>query len=673
MAFPKSIKTNWIVKSQAAVGKHSSELHPFEFAVLDKDTSTSLAPLDILNRDLLFAVGSPNVGQSTSGLKVERLHDQLNSTMSFKSQPVSRVTNVRAQKFTKDTATNVYYFGYNGSDTCRSLEFECGKTYMFDVYVKGRPARNIFFNELREVFEITTPCCAPCADGDCDTALDCSYVIDELVANFNDENRWTSRFFTAEKVMSCATGTPEALPQVDYTKYCLTVCDNGNELDLANIQAQYPASTVTRTERNGPYTTYELTLLESADAPADFSQDATTILGCDTCPSGFTEVAGGYAFVVEIDNSNTDTDAAAYLAAVQLVWATATSATKIGFVNGTSTYYIVASTDITKLPAADGRVTKSLGLTETKCTQDTAITTSWVECGSAYKVYRDLLITIGVSDCASVSNADELAAIQAFYADDPSIVADSLVAVDISGTTECLLRFSVQQLNNALLEDGCDTFAVAKFDTLSSYKGAFWKVDLCEGWTADAETGCPVPPVATDRCCNCGIKFTARSFNNLDQFLDLPIFDLWEYNEKDPVELSVSLLEADGTTQVCDDKQPDFIQTQRANYRTLHGRDVMKEILLERFYRLEPYWNLTDKDALLLQAREGLKYGVDINSYYNAITVSHNVVNNLNYNSHTHSLREDVVLYFHEDDVVLYEAMKGQFAAMFPAAKFENS
>jgi hypothetical protein len=82
--------------------------------------------------------------------------------------------------------------------------------------------------------------------------------------------------------------------------------------------------------------------------------------------------------------------------------------------------------------------------------------------------------------------------------------------------------------------------------------------------------------------------------------------------------------------------------------------------------------NLTEKLALLINKREGLKYGIDLDSYYFAITLSHNVTNNMNYNSITHALREDVVLFVHQDDVTLYDSLLATFAGAFPDAKVKS-
>jgi hypothetical protein len=659
MAFPKSVQTNWIVKSLAGSGKHTSQLLPFQLAIVDNETHNSVSISDAQGRPVYLALGSPNQGQQRTNLKIDRLKDPLNSTVSFKSQPISQVSQIVLQKHDKDTLSNVYYLGYNGLHDCKTLEFECGKTYSFQVHASGRPVRTLFGQEMTEIISVSTDCCPTCEEGDCDTSVDCSTVVDRLVAEFNDENRWLSRFYTAERVMSCTTEA-DAPTKTQYEKYCLTLCDNGDELDLAAVQNSYPTLVVSVKERNAPYTTYEFTQLASESAPASFTQQPTIVAACDgTCPSGYTAVPSGYAYIVEIDNSQSDTSAGAQLTAVQAVWATATYAEKTNFESGTSTYYIVSSAAITQ-GSGDNRIVSSLGATEMKCQLTTALTTVWELCKTGiYKITRDLILIKGVDDCSGTSGdaspSAELVALQAAFSDLTDVVADS-ITLDAS-STDCLLKFNISQYSSNLMEDGCDTvgYTAPQFDDLPTWDGFHWEVDPC----ASTDSG--------NDDCKCGIKFTAVKF--VDSFLEAPIYDMADFDERDPVMLSIGLLIMDGPEQsVCTNNIPDWIQTQRANFRTLKGRDVMKEIVMEGFYRQQPFFNMVDKENLLLLQREGLKYGVKLEDYYFAIRLSHNQVYNMNATNHFNQFREEIVLFIHEDDVTLFETLRAALTGAFPTA-----
>ena len=660
MAFTESLKTNWIVKSYDTTGKASVDLTPFEFGILDKDTYTTLSALNVQGKDILFAVGSPNQGQRSSGLKIDRLRNELNQEMSFKSQPIT-VNALKAQKFTKDTNTNVYYLGFNGisTDTCKTLEFECGKTYQFDVYVKGRAVRNIFEQEMREVIQVTAPCCTPCTDGDCSDTIECNVIIDELVKNFNDPNRWVSRFYTAEKVVTCST-EPEP-DTATLTTYCLTVCDDGTELALAAVQSAFAADNtpadygrVTVKERVAPYTTYQVTDTIAGNdpgQPANFVIDGTVLQDCNECPSGFTLVAGGYAYLIEVDQASSAESSLATLQALN-GFSTLTARSIVGWDKGTATYYVTSSALLTTT-TADAKIVKYIGVVESTCTQDTAITYVWAECATCTVTARVMFVTIGLGDCDP--SGDVFAAWNDFLDAHPELVEEDTLALTADG---CKMRGSVNQYSNCV-EAECDSEGYVYWSIIPPFLGQVWEEEPCV--TTDLPTGC-----------SCGIKFTGRSFSDLSELLNLPIYDLLEYAEKDPIELTVGLLVPDGETQVCEENYPTWWHAVYADFRTLHGRDVMKEILLEHKYRAEPYWNLTNKDALLLQQREGLRYGVDVNGYYFAITISGNTERNLNWTTSINSVREDVVLFIHEDDVNLFNNLRGFLAGAFPNAKFTD-
>lgn len=673
MAFPKSLKTNYIVKSLAGAGKHSSTLTPFELAILDASNYTSLSPANVAGNEVILAVGSPNQGQAFAGLKVERLHDQLNTTHSFKSQPITAPKQILTQKFTKDDKVNVYYLGWNGlNNACKALEFECGKTYQFDLYVKGREVRNIFGQEMRDVIEFTTPCC-DCTGVDCDTHLNCGLYVDQLVAQFNDPNRWLSRFFKAEAVVDCVGGDPITPPNAEIRNvYTLTLCDRGDELALADVQAQYPTSKVEVINRDNPYTTYQLVDVEEAGTPDPFTYTPTMAFDCE-CPSGWTEVPGGDLYSVKVDPSvygdNFDTDAETTLG-ILLNYdfsAEGTSVTVLAQEADVLCFEVTILTGGLLDPIAivnSGVTATLLGTSLGSCTQDST-STEWVLSSTVEKYTRDLCVTVAIPDCPAVTD-DAITALEAEFA--TFATNNDLTSPVTSTEGSCAVEFTVGQLSNEWIDPtSCDTDAwrTAKWDILPSFKGQTLKTCNCVGYTVDESTGCVTGPTADTDCCQCGIKFTAHDFRTTDDLLDAPVYDINEYLEKDAVQLSVSLLIPDGQTQVCSDTQPDFWQSQFANFRTLQGRDVLKEVIMEHMYRQEPYFNAVDKLALLLNKREGLRYGVDLNAYYYAITLSHNVANEMNWTGHNHSVREDIVLFIHEDDVTLYNQVLASLRQAF--------
>jgi len=673
MAFPKSVPTSWVVKKLAAENTNSYDLLPFEFGIFDEDTHKALSAGSITARHRrkgYLAAGSPHQKQFTQGGRQERIRNQLNQDVTLRSEPVTfrNVDVIKFQEPSKVEKPNIYYLGYNGIDTCETLKFECGKTYMFNVHVKGRPVRNIMGNDFNEIISITTGCCDDC-NTTCESGTNCSVYVDELVRAFNDPNRWTSRFFTAEKVISadCAP----TLDQTHFVEYTLTVCDNGDELALSAVQNTVSMTDYTQVvvkERHAPYTTYQvIEKVTSAGQPSNFTQSSIVLQNCAVCPSGFTPVAGGYAYIVEIDNANP----AAVLSTVQAVWATATSASLIKFEGGVSQYYVVASAVLSN-PAngVDAKIVLDLGTVPARCTGPTT-TTVWAEGETFYKVQRDICITVKVDDCDTDANGsgvgETLERLEAAYAAYPEVVDGLTFSAD---STDCLLRYTSTQFNNKYLQDGCDTFAVAEFDELPLFEGQRWTVCPCEGWTVNETTGCPVPPADPSGCCQCGIKFTGRETTEvLDEF---PGYDYFQYLEKEPVVLSVSLYTEENSVNICDYSTATWFQAQRGTFRQLRGDDVIKYMIKEQFYNKIPWVNQVDKENQLFHIREGIKKQVDEKAFYYAFSLYHNVEMNANNTANNNNLRETVTLFVNEADLALVNTLKAFLAESFPDAKLEG-
>lgn len=678
MALPKSVPTSWVVRSLAAAGTNSYDLLPFQFGIFDEDTHQALASGNVPSRNrrrVYLAAGSPHSKQFTQGSRQERIRNQLNQDVTLRSEPVSlrNVDLIKFQKPVKVEKPNIYYLGYNGIDSCKTLKFECGKTYMFNVHVKGRPVRNILGNDFNEIISITTGCCDDC-NTTCESGTNCSVYIDELVKNFNDPNRWTSRFFTAEKVISadCAP----TLDQTGFTEYTLTVCDNGDELALSDVQSSLTnPNSYTRVEvveRHAPYTTYRvIEAISDEGQPNNFVQQSIVLQNCATCPSGFSAVAGGYASLITVDNEifTAAAGGTTILKLSALTNQTVTSATTVVSGVNTTQYYIVSSAEVTS-PDAGVVIDVQLGVVPARCTGPTT-TNVWAEGETFYKVQRDICLTVKVDDCDTNADGgdagetgDRLVEAYAAY---PEVV-DGLALDDSS--TDCLLRYTSVQFNNKYLQDGCDTFAVAEFDELPLFEGQRWTVCPCEGWTVNEETGCPIPPADPSGCCQCGIKFTGRETTEvLDEFAG---YDFLQYLEKEPVVLSVSFYSEENSLDICNSYSPTWFQSQWATFRQLRGDDVIKYMIKEQFYNKIPWVNQVDKENQLFHIREGIKKQVDEKAFYYAISLYHNVDVNGNVTASNNNLRESITLYVNESDLALVDSLKAFFAESFPDAKLEG-
>lgn len=683
--FPRAVPTSWVVRTVATDGTSIANLKPFEFGIFNKDTHVSLADGSVSSqRKVYFAVGSPNEAVFNQGSKVERLNGINNADVSFTTEvfPVRNLDLMRYQTPVRVEQPNVYYLGHNGSNgVCNSLQFECGQTYNFHVTLKGRPVRNIFKNEIREILEFDTDCCNNCTQTGCDTDEDCHLYIDDLIKRFND-TLWVSRFYTASKVVECAT-PPTALTRTNYNVYELTVCDNGDELALSKVVNQYTSYKVERVDRSGAYSTYRV--IKTGAAPSAFSQQAVVFTNdCGDCPTGYTAVPAGDAYNIsvasEVWTDNYGANDAATMETLLGVSAgdIATDGSITTVTSGpTMVFYVVvgngSAIDVDAV-ATYGIASVALGTVPQTCTAS-EVTTSWVQVGTKYKVQRDLCLHLGANDDCEGNSGEKqnalLAEAQAFYAGFEEVVSGTVAFGADNEASGCVVQLTLSQYNNEYLEDGCDDEAGPVFDNLVGFKGQYWQVCPCEGWTVNQTTGCPVPPTASDNCCQCGIKFVGKPTTEmLDTFAG---YDYATYLEKDPVEMSVTMYRFDGETDICDFTEPTWLHAQFATFRQLRGDDVVKRIITDRFYNQEPWVNQTNKTNQLFLRREGIKLGVtDLTAFYYAIDVYFNEDHNLNNTAAFNNTRHRVTLFVNEEDTATLASLRQKLAMSFPDAERQN-
>jgi len=670
MSFPKHIPTSWIVRSVASANKSIENLLPFELGIFNEDTHKTLSAGDVVkHRKVYMAVGSPNIRQFTQNSKPERLSNLNNSDLNFRTEliPVKNVDVLRYQVPKETEKPNVYYLGYNGTlAPCQSLNFECGKTYMFHVEVKGRPVRNIFPGEMREIIEFSTDCCDTCTQVGCNTGEDCYKYIDDLVDRFNN-GLWVSRFFKASKVVKCAE-EPTGLTKTTFNKYRLTVCDNGDELALSAVQNQYTSNKVTVVERKAPYTTYEI--IKTGGAPSSFTQQTVIFVNeCGDCPSGYSSVDGGYAYLVEIGGEDGPLTT---LSTIQGIWTDVTSGTKVSTTANGAIWHLISDTELTDSLVNNYKVLTALGTVPDQCSGGST-TTSWLTAGTTYKVQRDLCLSLGADVCGDDpedTQAVLLAEAAAFFGNLSDVVADSLALGDQNDPSGCVMQLTISQYNNAYLTADCDTEPAPRFDPLPPFKGSHWAVCPCVGWTYDEDTGCPVPPVADDNCCQCGIKFeTLPTTQLLDNFAG---YDFATYLEKEPVELVVTVYRDDQDTRICNYTSPTWLHAQRATFRQLRGDDVIKRIITDRYYNQEPWVNQTDKTNQLFLQREGIKLGVNTDDFYYAVDIYFNEDYAQNTTTSHSNRRHCVTLFVNQKDSATVTSVKQLVGSAFPEAKLEN-
>lgn len=652
MAFAQSTRSqSWVVKSLVADGVGTHKLLPFQFGIFDYDKSKSISnPNFSNNRKIFFALGSPNDVVKINSGKFNSFANKFNVNQSFKSDVFlgGDFNPLRVEKPQKTLTPYSLYLGYDGLNDYKTLNFECGKTYEIWIQAYSSDLKTVFPQGITDVITLKTPSCDTC-DVSCTTGNLAYKVIDEAIAKLN--NSLVSPFIRAEKLISCCDPAL-SLVKTNFEDYNITLCDTGDEIALAELQAAYPDKKITRVSREKTLSTYRFTQLASLGAPANYVQSKLIIPNCPTCAAypGFTLVAASKLIKVSIDNAGTGTTPANWLTEVQASVATATAATRIAFENGTSTYIVkVPLAWVMPAPVAD-TVIVDLGITsDPYCTQDTPVSTAWVIGDITYKIKRTLVMQMENPDCNSLT--PELTSIVALYSGIDDVVAGS-VAVKTAGT--CQTIYTLDQWCAEPLTDGCDTIATPKFNGVRSYKGHAWGVDLAEGWTLDGG-GCPVPPTTSENNCRVGIKFTGSFF---DHTTGTCVIDPTQTVSYDPIRFEVSVSEQLEPGNASTVKAVDAPQTIGASpkFIRLNGRQVLRDVLMSRYYRRENYIHPDSENGWRMQATNGLKYGVDVNAFYYGIIISANAFPNVRNNTMDLGSRREIALWFEEKDLGLMQS-----------------
>lgn len=644
MPFPTSARAAWVVKSIATSPIDTSKLLPFQVGIFDYEKHKVVQ--NFTNSPYIYlACGSPNTKEKNQiHPKLKDLNNR-NVDVSFKSQKIfgNELLPARVAKPSKVSSPYVLYLGYDGLNDCKTLPFECGKTYGIRVYLE--PSGGVALtmpNGMNDLIYFTTPSCDNCS-GSCFTENLCNTVIDEAVNKLNKS--WVAPYIKAEKIVSCCPAEA-ALTKFLFKEWCLSVCDEGNALALARVQNQYPTVKVTRLSRQNTISTYTFCQLASDPAPAPFTQQGMVIPDCPTCPSGYTAQSTGKVAFVTIDNNGTGSTPAQWLTEVQTVIPSAIDAVKTGFQYGTSSYVVTVPVNYTvpASPLADATVVLSEEITPLRCLSNTVFTINWDDCGDKYKIKRKLCIQLKNPDC---NGATELPEIIKHVEAMVNIVPGSVV---LEKTGDCLSQYSVEQYNNACLEDGCDTLAIAQFDNIMAYKGQMWTVCPCEGWTVDATSGCPIPPAATDSDCRCGIKFTGGF---IDMSTQACMFDVTDAVNFDPIRFSVSVVELTGTDSINGSipVEVDVFVAQTPKRVFLSGQEVVRDVLTYRFTRdNEIYFSPQMPMGYKFLANAAQDLGVDINKFYYAVYIQHSVHGRISTDIRGMFERREIALYFEESD-----------------------
>lgn len=451
--------------------KSTADLVPLQVGLFDAKTFKALPSVVDAKQvpEILIALGSPNAENKVSWTNV---------TESFKTTPINARRLISYRKSLPVKALNhKVAVGWDGVNDCKNLSINCGETKTLALQIEGNPATRFFgAKPLTARYIYTAPCCP---DDNPSATADVEKMVDFFVNSINSD-KFINPFIRADKIVDY--GTPPSPDTLDYESFTLTIPDSGQIQDLAKIQALYPnAYSVTRTSRDGIYSTYTLIQLTSETNPSPFATSATvTIPNCTTCPSGYTLVPAYDKFKIEVGDIGLDNSSGLESS----IGSDAISVTKISGDMLKGTYVLLATEGelsaedvynaIINAEAGIGSVVTSLGQTEPYCTLTSATTVPWVAGQAYFREGRDICLTLGADVCPDPSGVAQLADIITYYEGSDLLDPES-IAEDEDG--KCAYSYTATQYStNLLKEDECYT-GVATFATPPAYNGFTW--DLC--------------------------------------------------------------------------------------------------------------------------------------------------------------------------------------------------
>lgn len=283
----------YVVTGGITTSGHSSELPAGSVGIFDRSTF-SVATSIGNGKEFFFAQGNTG-GKDWFGQPVTETH----KSPFFFGKDVKNIYLSMPQTIQNEE----WVIGFNGAASSKSLVYEVGKPVRVKLYFHGQPIYRFFAGPKEYVISYTPPadCTEPCAEDDCPDAIsDCLVHTQKLIDNINNHTE-LQKFGVQAKLVT----TPYTAGTVNMTKWCLSLCDNGDALALQAVKAQAPVGvTVTRTVRAGSTSTYEfcqgLNDGETGPAdPSDFVQSGDVLLAvCDTCPSGSTLVSGTDSYFI---------------------------------------------------------------------------------------------------------------------------------------------------------------------------------------------------------------------------------------------------------------------------------------------------------------------------------------------------------------------------------------
>lgn len=213
--------------------------------------------------------------------------------------------------------------------------------------------------------------------------------------------------------------------------------------------------------------------------------------------------------------------------------------------------------ELTALLSDSATLTEEVGTT---CTPAAATPIAWTATnGVGYRETRDLCISLNRKDCGG---GNRLAELQAFYANNPLVVADSVALV---AGEACRDSYTLTQYADGFSTDGCLSAEPGVFSEFGGYDNAIWEV-------------VPAALPAYDADKKCGIEITAEI---PEKYFSDCAMELKDYWEDEPIRLEVAWIHDSytGWPQDCVASFPSAKRTQVGKVANQSGEWLLREYI----------------------------------------------------------------------------------------------
>ena len=304
--------------------------------------------------------------------------------------------------------------GYDGINADTALDIPLDKNSIFDLTIDGK-AVEVFAGEKEHTIKLNFGR---------KTGQTNQEVIRDLVKRIQEYKLPRSQKPVSDFLeVSVIDSANLPLAGVSHTFSTISVVDNGDENDRADIQAQYSSYNVIRTGRNG--LTSEYTILHpTATALADYIKTVVDVYtkDCANCLAGYSAIEGGVVYHVTIEDDGADLSTTVD----DLPGSVSGTIVKVGQNAGVGTYSLVTDNAVTDAEIATflgastvkgTAVIKMIGTTDTVCEDSNSTTYTWTAGTTCTKTTEQYFIQLKDTDC----DASRLSELQLAY---PNLVIE---------------------------------------------------------------------------------------------------------------------------------------------------------------------------------------------------------------------------------------------------------